>query len=69
MAISPEESVRRRRSVRLHVIVAMFTLMVLLTEGYTSPFFPFFIFLFNSTGLPCALARARLSSFLLGFWD
>jgi uncharacterized membrane protein YdbT with pleckstrin-like domain len=30
MAISPEERVRRRRSVRLHVIVAMFTLMVLI---------------------------------------
>jgi len=40
MAISPEERVRRRRSVRLHVIVAMFTLMVLIavnalfTRGY-----------------------------------
>ena len=30
MAISPEERVRRQRSVRLHVIVAMFTLMVLI---------------------------------------
>ncbi|MBN9085459.1 MAG: hypothetical protein J0J01_01015 [Reyranella sp.] len=30
MAISPEERFRRRRSVRLHVIVAMFTLMVLI---------------------------------------
>jgi hypothetical protein len=30
VTISPEERVRRRRSVRLHVIVAMFTLMVLI---------------------------------------
>ena len=30
MTISPEERVRRRRSVRLHVIVAMFTLMALI---------------------------------------
>jgi uncharacterized membrane protein YdbT with pleckstrin-like domain len=30
VSISPEERVRRRRSVRLHVIVAMFTLMVLI---------------------------------------
>ena len=30
MSISPEERVRRRRSVRLHVIVAMLTLLVLI---------------------------------------
>jgi len=30
VTISPEERVRRQRSVRLHVIVAMFTLMVLI---------------------------------------
>jgi uncharacterized membrane protein len=30
MSLSPEERVRRRRFVRLHVIVAMFTFMVLI---------------------------------------
>jgi 2TM domain len=30
VTISPEERVRRQKSVRLHVIVAMFTLMVLI---------------------------------------
>ena len=30
MSLSPEERVRRARSVRLHVIVALFTLMVLI---------------------------------------
>ena len=30
MSLSPEERMRRNRSVRLHVIVAMFTLMALI---------------------------------------
>ena len=40
MSITPEERVRRRRSLRLHIIVALFTLLVLiavnavLTHGY-----------------------------------
>ena len=40
MSITPEERVRRRRSLRLHIIVALFTLLVLiainavLTSGY-----------------------------------
>ena len=40
MSITPEERVRRRRSLRLHIIVALFTLLVLiavnavLTRGY-----------------------------------
>jgi len=40
VSITPEERVRRRRSLRLHIIVALFTLLVLiavnavLTRGY-----------------------------------
>jgi 2TM domain len=40
MSLSPEERMRRARSVRLHVIVALFTLLVLIavnaifTRGY-----------------------------------
>ena len=30
MSITPEERVRRRRSLRLHIIVALFTLLVLI---------------------------------------
>ncbi len=44
MAISPEERVRRRGSVRLHVIVAMFTLMVLIAvSALTSSAYPWWL--------------------------
>ena len=44
MVISPEERVRRRGSVRLHVIVAMFTLMVLIAvNALTSSAYPWWL--------------------------
>ena len=33
MSITPEERVRRRRSLRLHIIVALFTLLVLIAAN------------------------------------
>ena len=33
MSVTPEERVRRRRSLRLHIIVALFTLLVLIAAN------------------------------------
>jgi hypothetical protein len=44
MTLSPQERMRRGRSVRLHVIVALFTLLVLIAvNAFTSSAYPWWI--------------------------
>jgi hypothetical protein len=44
MRLAPEERMKRARSVRLHVIVALFTLLVLIAvNGLTSSRYPWWL--------------------------
>ena len=53
----------RRRRARLDI--ALFTLLVLLTEGYTSPFFTFFMFLLLSAAIRWGWHATALTAMLL----
>ena len=49
MSLSPEERLRRARSVRLHVIVALLTLLVLIAvNAFTSSRYPWWLWVLTA---------------------